>query len=204
MASLLGYELVRINFSSNTTVDQLLGSIVPTVENGVRVFAWQDGPLLRALRKRIWVLFDEINLAPPEVLDGLVPLLDRSFTHFKVPGTDELIDLNSVTVLATMNPASTGGGRAKLPRSIANLFATVKLDPYSLQELKVITLTAFASLYAPADKLGKAVVAKSHVASFEGETTNIFSVHETVCNMVTAKTIGTKVIVAFRPLECTI
>jgi hypothetical protein len=44
---------------------------------GQRVFTWQEGVLVRALRRGAWVLLDEVNLAPPEVLAAIAPLLDR-------------------------------------------------------------------------------------------------------------------------------
>jgi hypothetical protein len=35
---------------------------------------------LTVIEDKKWILFDEINLAPPEVLDGLMPLLSNNFT----------------------------------------------------------------------------------------------------------------------------
>jgi MoxR-like ATPase len=139
VAKLMGIECERINLSGNTTLDQLIGSIVPSSVGGQRVFSWHDGKLVQALRSRQWILFDEINLAPPEVLEGLSFLLDRrNVSHFRVPLTDELIDLSESRVFATMNPISTGGGRVKLPRSIKTLFTTVTLDVYGNSELESI------------------------------------------------------------------
>jgi hypothetical protein len=77
VASLLGFSCERINFSANTTLEQLLGSFIPKVVGGQRVFAWQDGVLVRAVRQGKWLLLDEINLAPPEVLAAVAPLFDR-------------------------------------------------------------------------------------------------------------------------------
>lgn len=67
----------RINLSASTTLAQLLGCVVPSVREGKRVFEWQDGKVLQALRAGAWILLDEINLAPSEVLEGLAPLLAR-------------------------------------------------------------------------------------------------------------------------------
>lgn len=77
VAAVLGFSCERINFSANTTLDQLLGSFVPQMIDGQRVFAWQDGVLVRAVRQGKWLLLDEINLAPPEVLAAIAPLFDR-------------------------------------------------------------------------------------------------------------------------------
>jgi MoxR-like ATPase len=138
IAQLLGVKCERLNFSNNTTPDQLFGAIIPRVVHGQRVFNWQAGRLTQALIDKKWVLFDEINLAPPEVLDALAPLLARNATEFLVPGTDKKIDVSGIHVFGTMNPASIGGGRCKLPRSIKNLFAVVKLEEYNAQELRII------------------------------------------------------------------
>lgn len=78
VAVLLGHKCARINLSANTTLEQLLGSYVPKQLRGRRVFAWQDGALSRAVREGCWLLLDEINLAPPEVLSAVAPILDRS------------------------------------------------------------------------------------------------------------------------------
>lgn len=42
-----------------------------------RTFEWQDGKLSTALKDGCWVLLDEINLAPPDVLESLAPMLQR-------------------------------------------------------------------------------------------------------------------------------
>ncbi len=77
VAELLGLRCERINFSANTSVDQLLGSYIPQVSGGQRVFAWHDGALVRAIKEGKILLLDEINLASPEVLASIAPLLDR-------------------------------------------------------------------------------------------------------------------------------
>lgn len=269
VARLLGIGCERINLSASTTLQQLLGGVMPRIDpaTGARVFSWQDGKLLAALRSGRWLLLDEINLAPPEVLDGLAPLLDRcagagfvyaagsqllfkcrnmlagaalpvlrtsgrvhaqctcctgrlvtpmsgahrpgdrrwqglgqaagygcfpvphggglacamgwshcrqqsnatfflcilhfrrSATTFTLPATGEKVPLEGVRVFATMNPASIGGGRGQLPRSIAGLFSHVRLEAPSPQELSLIVLSVFSGC------LGKGLVCADHVSS---------------------------------------
>lgn len=77
IARLLGYGCERINLSANTSLEQLIGSFIPKMVDGQREFAWQDGVMVRAIRAGKWLLLDEINLAPPEVLAAVAPLLDR-------------------------------------------------------------------------------------------------------------------------------
>ena len=140
LCQILGRSCERINFSGCTTVEQLFGSIVPQSINGNREFRWRDGIIVKAIKKRKWLLLDEVNLASAEVLQSLTPLLDRQSESFTVPGSDEEIreELKDVRIFATMNPVNIGGGRSKLPRSIENLFAIVKLEEYDSEELYMI------------------------------------------------------------------
>ncbi|CAF3688580.1 unnamed protein product [Rotaria sp. Silwood1] len=138
VCSLLNKQCERINLSANTSLDQLIGCIIPRFINGVRIFQWQEGRVLSAIKAQKWILFDELNLAAPEVLEGLTPLFYRDTTQFTVPTTGEIVDIKNVLIFATMNPSMIGGGRSKLPRSISNLFTIVQLDDYSQKELRII------------------------------------------------------------------
>lgn len=46
------------------------------VAEGGFAFAFAEGQLVRALREGWWLLLDEINLAPPEVLERVAGLLE--------------------------------------------------------------------------------------------------------------------------------
>ena len=59
----------------------LVGMLVPSAKGFHRV----GGKLLEAIRKGWWVIFDEINLAPPLLISDLAPVIDPSETHFWVP-----------------------------------------------------------------------------------------------------------------------
>lgn len=163
MAKLLGERCERINFASSTTLEQLIGSTIPRYVNGDVTFEWRDGALTRALKEvrgpprpragRVfrdlthrhfavhrtpqgkWILFDEINLACPEVLDGLSPLLDPIADAFHIEATNEDVPIQQLRVFATMNPSSIGGNRRKLPRGISNVFTSVKLSEYAAVSL---------------------------------------------------------------------
>lgn len=140
---------VRVNLSATTTTDQLFGSFMPQSDDrNIRTFKWVDGPITKALRSHKTILLDEINLARPDVLDRLAPLLARGEgVSVLIPGSSETISLGSggerVQVVATMNPSTIGGGRAKLPRSIANQFLHVCLSEASMEELDLISINMF-------------------------------------------------------------
>ena len=150
VARFLGTDLERINCSSDTSVEQLYGSVMPMYVNNRRVFEWRDGKLLKALKSQKWILLDEVNLLPAQVLESLVPLLNGSAEAdgFTVPGKldSEPIAVRGTRIFATMNPAAEGGGRAKLSRSIKNTFTTVQIEGYDDDDLQQILKKQFEGL----------------------------------------------------------
>jgi MoxR-like ATPase len=190
VAKLLGVKCERINFSANTTTDQLIGNVIPRCVAGQRIFEWQDGVLLRAIKDKKWLLFDELNLAPPDVLDRLASLLNPDVTQFLVPekGTADEIDKDGICIFATMNPVSTGGGRNRLPRSIANFFTIVQLDGYaagkddSPDELDIIMQKLYHRLIKP-DGDDWAILTEDLRAS-------VYATHKAICEKVAAREIG--------------
>lgn len=138
IAKLLDIPCERINLSANTTKEELFGSIIPKYKNGKQIFEWEDGPVMKAIRNQSWILFDEINLAPPELLNTLTPLLQRNIDTFIDPKNNALkLKLDNCRIFATMNPSSCGS-RYQLPRSISNLFSMVLVENYSVNEIYTI------------------------------------------------------------------
>ena len=150
VARLFGTDLERINCSSNTSVEHLYGSLMPMYVNNRRVFKWREGKLLKALKSQKWILLDEINLLPTQVLESLVPLLNGSAEAdgFSVPGKldSKPIAVRGTRIFATMNPATEGGGRAKLSRSIKNTFTAVQIEGYDDDDLQQILKKQFEGL----------------------------------------------------------
>ena len=142
LAEMLGYEVVRINFSSNTTFEDLIGAFVPRVVNGQRVFEFQEGPLCTSLKKNrrnTVILLDELNLARKELLNQLMPLFANESQLF-IPALAKSIPIDGSIIVAAMNPASIGGGREKLPRSTQAHFIQVQLSTFEARELMYITI----------------------------------------------------------------
>ncbi|CAF0790029.1 unnamed protein product [Adineta steineri] len=143
LAKMLGYEVVRINFSSNTAFEDLIGSFVPRVVNGQRSFEFQEGPLYTSLktnRRNTVILFDELNLARKELLNQLMPLFANEKELF-IPALAKSIPIDGSIIVAAMNPASIGGGREKLPRSTQAHFIQVQLSAFEVRELMYITIS---------------------------------------------------------------
>ena len=101
----------------------------------------------------------------------------RHHSHFVVPGTGERVPLAGVRVFATMNPTSVGGGRNRLPRSIASRFTRVVLSEPTEQEKALILLSEFASC------IKNGYVTEAHVSA-------VHNFHKDVVAKLQAQQIG--------------
>lgn len=68
LAKITGNSVVRINNHDHTDLQEYVGSYIPD-EDGRLVFT--EGPLVKAVRTGGWVILDELNLAPTDVLEAL-------------------------------------------------------------------------------------------------------------------------------------
>ncbi|GAX24956.1 midasin [Fistulifera solaris] len=73
IAARCGHRVVRINNHEHTDIQEYTGGFTADA-NGSLTF--QDGLLVRALRRGDWVILDELNLAPSDILEALNRLLD--------------------------------------------------------------------------------------------------------------------------------
>lgn len=88
-----------------------------------------------------WLLLDEFNLAPPDVLATLVPLLEGSKT-IRHPGWDTTVSVSpSFKIIATQNPPSfSNTGRKRLPPSIQRRVKLVHVPEYTQPEVESILI----------------------------------------------------------------
>jgi midasin len=108
LAKRTGHRFVRINNHEHTDLQEYLGTYVSDT-NGKLVF--QEGILVEAVRKGYWVVLDELNLAPSEVLEALNRLLDDN-RELYIPETQEIVKPHPHFMLfATQNPPGLYGGR---------------------------------------------------------------------------------------------
>lgn len=124
---------------------------VPRYKDGAQIFEWVPGTLSEALEKGKWLLFDEINLAPPEVLECIAPLLQRQQSLNKGTAGNQREgegERRKPRIFATMNPVSVGGGRSALPRSILQHFTVVHIPPHDEKEFQDIMKCLFREFIA--------------------------------------------------------
>ena len=90
-----------------------------------------------------WVVLDELNLAPSEVLEALNRLLDDNRELF-IPETQEVVKPHPHFMLfATQNPPGVYGGRKVLSRAFRNRFLEVHFDDIPDDELETILSVRF-------------------------------------------------------------
>ncbi|GAB4842594.1 hypothetical protein Ancab_012570 [Ancistrocladus abbreviatus] len=137
LAAITGHEFVRINNHEHTDLQEYLGSYITDV-SGKLVF--QEGALVKAIRNGHWIVLDELNLAPSDVLEALNRLLDDNRELF-VPELSETICAHPDFMLfATQNPPIIYGGRKMLSRAFRNRFIEIHVDEIPEDELSTILM----------------------------------------------------------------
>jgi midasin len=135
LASVTGHEFVRINNHEHTDLQEYFGTYITDSHGRLR---FQEGVLVKAVREGHWVVLDELNLAPSDVLEALNRLLDDNRELF-VPELQETIQAHPDFMLfATQNPPVLYGGRKMLSRAFRNRFLELQVDEIPEDELITI------------------------------------------------------------------
>ncbi|PWY71646.1 midasin [Aspergillus heteromorphus CBS 117.55] len=135
LAKVSGNKFVRINNHEHTDLQEYLGTYVSGDDGTLR---YQEGVLVEALRNGYWIVLDELNLAPSDVLEAMNRLLDDNRELF-IPETQEVVHPHpSFMLFATQNPAGLYGGRKVLSRAFRNRFLELHFDDIPESELEFI------------------------------------------------------------------
>lgn len=135
LAKRTGYHFVRINNHEHTDLQEYLGTYVSGPDGRLQ---FQEGILVQALRRGHWIVLDELNLAPTDVLEALNRLLDDN-RELLIPETQEVVRPHANFMLfATQNPAGLYGGRKVLSRAFRNRFLELHFDDIPVDELQEI------------------------------------------------------------------
>ena len=126
---------MRINNHEHTDIQEYLGSYV-SHESGRLEF--REGVLVQAVREGHWIVLDELNLAPTDVLEALNRLLDDNRELF-IPETQTVVRPHpNFMLFATQNPPGSYGGRKVLSRAFRNRFVELHFDDIPVPELETI------------------------------------------------------------------
>lgn len=135
LAEMSGHKFVRINNHQHTDIEEYLGSYVSD-ESGKLVY--REGILVEAVRCGYFLVLDELNLAPSEVLEALNRLLDDN-RELLIPETQTIVKPHShFRLFATQNPAATYAGRKELSYAFRNRFVEMFVPELPDEELTVI------------------------------------------------------------------
>ena len=135
LAEATGNTCIRINNHEHTDVQEYIGSYVV---NDKGLFVFQEGVLPLAMRNGYWVILDELNLAPTDVLEALNRVLDDNRELF-IPETQQTIQAHpNFRLFATQNPTGTYGGRKPLSRAFRNRFVELHFSEVPTNELSEI------------------------------------------------------------------
>ncbi|XP_031717306.1 midasin isoform X2 [Anarrhichthys ocellatus] len=135
LAAATGNQCVRINNHEHTDIQEYIGCY-SSDDKGKLVF--KEGVLIDAMRKGYWIILDELNLAPTDVLEALNRLLDDNRELF-VAETQEVIKAHPRFLLfSTQNPPGLYGGRKVLSRAFRNRFVELHFDELPSEELETI------------------------------------------------------------------
>ncbi|XP_074982679.1 midasin isoform X2 [Caretta caretta] len=135
LAAASGNRCVRINNHEHTDIQEYIGCYASDA-SGKLMF--KEGVLIDAMRKGYWIILDELNLAPTDVLEALNRLLDDNRELF-ITETQEVVRAHPRFMLfATQNPPGLYGGRKVLSRAFRNRFVELHFDELPSAELETI------------------------------------------------------------------
>lgn len=135
LANLSGNKYVRVNNHEHTDIQEYIGTYSIDAYGH---FQYQDGVLVKALREGYWIILDELNLAPSDVLEALNRLLDDN-RELLIPETQEVVRPHpNFMLFATQNPSGLYGGRKPLSRAFRNRFLEIHFNEIPTAELEVI------------------------------------------------------------------
>ncbi|CAG8520226.1 11027_t:CDS:2, partial [Dentiscutata heterogama] len=135
LAQKTNHRFMRINNHEHTDLQEYLGSYVTNSEGKLE---YQEGALVEAVRKGYWLVLDELNLAPTDVLEALNRLLDDNRELF-IPETQEMVKPHSDFMLfGTQNPSGLYAGRKALSRAFRNRFVEIHFNDIPEEELETI------------------------------------------------------------------
>ncbi|XP_066138163.1 midasin [Euwallacea fornicatus] len=135
LAKSSGNKCVRINNHEHTDLQEYIGSYVAD-SSGKLVF--REGVLVDAMRNGNWIILDELNLAPTDVLEALNRVLDDNRELF-IPETQDTVKADpNFMLFATQNPPGVYGGRKMLSRAFRNRFVELHFNEIPPSELESI------------------------------------------------------------------
>lgn len=111
-------KLVRVSITGDTTVDDLVGKY-ELIDGNTQ---WHDGVLTTAVKKGMWLVVDEINMAGGDITAAMHSLLDDDRFLVLIQHDQEVIKAHkNFRLFATMNPSHASNYAGTKPNNSAFL-----------------------------------------------------------------------------------
>jgi len=131
---------VKIHLGDQTDGKVLLGTYVCTDIPGE--FKWQPGVLTRAVEQGRWILIEDIDLAPQDVISILIPILEAR--ELFIPSRGEKIKAApGFQLFATQTLFSHTSRTGEIG---GNLWTKVRVEPFTLPEMEFVIGTLYPVL----------------------------------------------------------
>ena len=139
---------IKFNLSAEVKINDLMQKFIgdKTSLSGLEII---DGPFLKAFKKGIPLILDEINLASEEVLQCIEEALDSGEINMEISGIGyfNCKKGEGFCLIATQNPNKGNyiNKRQHLSKSFLSHFQIIKFPPFEIEELKEIAEQLFKS-----------------------------------------------------------
>ena len=144
LCKLIGLDLIRINLSSETTIEDLMGRLIADKDNSFSGFTYKKGAFADAYTNGKVLLLDEVNLAPNPVLQCMLNALDFNKVTQNIPGfgLQTFYRHENFRIVATQNPKKGAFifTRDRLSNKFLETFQVIEFPKFSAEELKEIAL----------------------------------------------------------------
>ena len=138
LAALLNRPVLRLNLNGQTDTSELIGRYVPAGPD-TRGWHWQDGLLVQGMKQGFWVILDELNLAEPQIIERLNPVLEAEPSLVLTEGDGSVIGAGGdpvhpgFRIFATQNPAASYAGRVALSPAARDRWRALRIVPRPTQ-----------------------------------------------------------------------
>ena len=143
-------ELVTIHLATQTDPKSLIGSYISAAQPGS--FKWVPGLLVTALKRGCWLLIEDIDLAPSNVISLLIPILETKSLF--IPSRAERIDAHpNFRIFATRTISKTKSNVSIRNASIENLWFKVDLPEFEELKMREIVMSTYPGLESHVERL---------------------------------------------------
>lgn len=143
ICKVLGIEMIKFSLSAETVIEDLMGRLVND-KNTWGGFTFMPGPFVDAFEHGKVLLLDEVNLAPPTVLQAIEAALDSGEFSQEIPGTGwrRYKMHENFRLVATQNPNTDkfAAKREELTEKLLSRFQVIEFPAFQIDELKKIAV----------------------------------------------------------------